>query len=55
MSEKPGSPRKSRKAGTNPPEMPADISPMLATLVREPVSEEGWLYEVKWDGYRCLA
>lgn len=55
MPEKHGSPSKSRKAGTNLPEMPADISPMLATLVKEPVAEEGWLYEVKWDGYRCLA
>ncbi|HEY1006908.1 MAG TPA: DNA ligase D [Sphingobacteriaceae bacterium] len=35
--------------------MPADISPMLATLVKKPLDEEGWLYEVKWDGYRCLA
>ncbi|MCW3082294.1 DNA ligase D [Segetibacter sp.] len=34
---------------------PADIKPMLATLVSEPVEEEGWLYEVKWDGFRALA
>src|SRR4051812_30585045 len=31
-----------------------DIKPMLATLVNEPVEEEGWLYEIKWDGYRAL-
>jgi len=29
--------------------------PMLATLEREPPKGEGWLFEVKWDGYRALA
>lgn len=33
---------------------PAEIKPMLATLVDAPVEEEGWLYEIKWDGYRAL-
>ena len=33
---------------------PEEIKPMLATLVDEPVEEEGWLYEIKWDGYRAL-
>jgi bifunctional non-homologous end joining protein LigD len=28
---------------------------MLASLVEKPVEEEGWLYEIKWDGYRALA
>jgi bifunctional non-homologous end joining protein LigD len=28
---------------------------MLATLVDKPFDEEGWLYEIKWDGYRALA
>ena len=28
---------------------------MLATLVDSPPSEEGWIYEVKWDGYRAIA
>jgi len=28
---------------------------MLATLVDKPFDEPGWLYEVKWDGYRALA
>ncbi|MES2681559.1 MAG: DNA ligase D [Bacteroidota bacterium] len=31
------------------------ITPMLATLVDKPFDEEGWLYEVKWDGYRAMA
>lgn len=35
--------------------MQTKIKPMLATLVNEPFDEEGWLYEVKWDGYRVLA
>ena len=28
---------------------------MLATLVDQPVDEPGWLYELKWDGYRALS
>ena len=35
--------------------MPSGITPMLATLVDRPFDREGWLYEVKWDGYRTLA
>lgn len=42
-----------------PSPMPANIEPMLATLVNEPVDEsntnEKWTYEMKWDGYRALA
>ena len=33
---------------------PTDVMPMLATLVSHPIEEEGWIYEVKWDGYRAL-
>jgi bifunctional non-homologous end joining protein LigD len=33
---------------------PEDIKPMLATLVDKPVEEPGWMYEVKWDGFRSL-
>ena len=35
--------------------VPANIKPMKATLVDEPFDEPGWLYEVKWDGYRAIA
>ena len=35
-------------------EFPKEIKPMLATLIDEPFDEEGWLYEVKWDGFRAL-
>jgi bifunctional non-homologous end joining protein LigD len=27
---------------------------MLATLARAPFSRDGWLFELKYDGYRCL-
>ncbi len=29
--------------------------PMYATLAREVPTEKGWVFEVKWDGYRALA
>jgi bifunctional non-homologous end joining protein LigD len=32
-----------------------DYKPMLATLAKEVPHGDGWLYEVKWDGYRALA
>ncbi|MBE9586672.1 DNA ligase D [Mucilaginibacter sp. JRF] len=35
--------------------VPAKLKPMKATLVDEPFDEPGWLYEVKWDGYRAIA
>jgi bifunctional non-homologous end joining protein LigD len=35
--------------------MPTKLQPMKATLVREPFDDAGWLYEIKWDGYRSLA
>jgi len=31
------------------------VSPMLATLVDKPFDNNGWLYEIKWDGYRAVA
>ncbi|RDZ28682.1 DNA ligase D [Lysobacter silvisoli] len=34
--------------------MPAEQSPQLATLRAHPPSGDGWLHEVKWDGYRML-
>ncbi len=34
---------------------PKTISPMLATLVDKPFDREGWLYEIKWDGYRAIS
>jgi len=34
---------------------PKTVQSMLATLVDKPFDEDGWLYEVKWDGYRAMA
>lgn len=31
------------------------MTPMLATLIDEPFDEKGWIFEIKWDGYRALA
>jgi bifunctional non-homologous end joining protein LigD len=35
--------------------IPFRVSPMLATLVREPFHKPGWIYEEKYDGFRILA
>ncbi|HEX2396216.1 MAG TPA: DNA ligase D [Bacteroidales bacterium] len=35
--------------------MPASVKPMLATLVDDPFDDPGWIFEVKWDGYRIIA
>jgi bifunctional non-homologous end joining protein LigD len=35
--------------------IPLRIQPMLATLVKEPFDQSGWVYEEKYDGYRILA
>jgi bifunctional non-homologous end joining protein LigD len=34
---------------------PSRTNPMLASLTHEPFSDEGWIYERKLDGERCLA
>jgi len=33
---------------------PWSVTPMLCTLIDEPFSKEGWLFEIKWDGYRAI-
>ena len=61
-----GKPRKApakAKAGANKEaapkgtaaKLPLSLFPQLATLVEEPPQGEGWIYEVKFDGYRVLA
>jgi bifunctional non-homologous end joining protein LigD len=37
------------------PRSRAEYQPMLATLASEIPQGKGWLFEVKWDGYRALA
>ncbi|HLS88539.1 MAG TPA: non-homologous end-joining DNA ligase [Sphingobacteriaceae bacterium] len=34
---------------------PGSLRPMLATPVAGPFDDPQWLFEIKWDGYRCLA
>lgn len=47
---KTGSPSEGQRS-----KFPNQLSPMLATLVDEPFDKKGWLFEIKWDGYRTLA
>jgi len=35
--------------------MPTAVSPMLATLTKKPVTAEGYIHEIKFDGYRIIA
>ncbi|MEO8079777.1 MAG: DNA ligase D, partial [Caldimonas sp.] len=35
--------------------LPAALSPQLATLVAQPPADAGWIFEIKFDGYRLLA
>lgn len=34
---------------------PNKIKPMLCTLVKEPIDDDEYLYENKWDGYRIIS
>jgi bifunctional non-homologous end joining protein LigD len=46
---------RARKTAQRPlPEL-KDITPELATLVAQAPSDDGWVYETKYDGYRILA
>ncbi len=33
---------------------PWTVTPMLCTLVDEPFDRDGWIFEIKWDGYRAI-
>jgi bifunctional non-homologous end joining protein LigD len=35
--------------------MPAKVAPMLCTLTKEPIDDENYLHEIKWDGYRIIS
>jgi bifunctional non-homologous end joining protein LigD len=35
--------------------MPERVQPMLAELVDAPFTRPGWLFEIKWDGFRAVA
>jgi bifunctional non-homologous end joining protein LigD len=38
-----------------PVPMPHNLKPMLATSFAEPFDDPDWLFEIKLDGYRCIA
>jgi len=42
------------RAGKKAP-MPEAVAPMLCTLTRECIDDPGYLYEIKWDGYRIIS
>jgi bifunctional non-homologous end joining protein LigD len=44
-----------RPPGARKRAMPDMLAPQLATLVEAPPDGEGWLHEIKYDGYRLLA
>jgi bifunctional non-homologous end joining protein LigD len=46
---------KKQEDGESPAKERRDYAPMLATLGEEVPKGAGWLFEVKWDGYRALA
>ncbi|HWJ87190.1 MAG TPA: DNA ligase D [Pelagibacterium sp.] len=46
-------PVKRKSAGVLP--LPAFVEPQLTTLVDRVPGGENWLFEMKYDGYRCLA
>jgi len=48
------SPVKDLPGATKRP-MPAEITPMLASVTEKPFDDPSWLFEIKWDGYRALS
>ena len=46
-----GARKRAKSAGEPPPRF---IAPQLATLVTTPPSGDGWVHEIKFDGYRAL-
>ena len=36
-------------------QMPHNVKPMLATMVKKPFDHPDWVFELKWDGYRAIA
>ncbi|HSJ56367.1 MAG TPA: non-homologous end-joining DNA ligase, partial [Anaerolineae bacterium] len=35
--------------------MPTSVEPMLASVTDDRFDREGWLFEIKWDGFRAIA
>jgi bifunctional non-homologous end joining protein LigD len=47
--------RQSKKQLGEKSPFPKVVKPMLATLTAQPFNKPGWIYELKWDGYRVVA
>src|SRR5205807_2446561 len=50
-----GSSARTLRTGTRKGGIHAPLPPMDAALVEKIPEGEGWQYEPKWDGFRCLA
>jgi bifunctional non-homologous end joining protein LigD len=48
-------PRSTKSTGTRGSALPSTIQPQLATLVDQVPGDEGWVYELKYDGVRLLS
>jgi ATP-dependent DNA ligase len=46
---------KKKTAGVTPARLSIETEPMEARLAEELPEGDGWSYEQKWDGFRCLA
>jgi bifunctional non-homologous end joining protein LigD len=51
----PGEPRFAKLPGAVVGVMPSRVNPMLAVTAEQPFDRAGWLFEIKWDGYRAVA
>jgi bifunctional non-homologous end joining protein LigD len=47
--------KKTRKIHGKKAAMPTRVSPMLCTLTKDPLNDEEYIYEIKWDGYRIIS
>ncbi len=41
-------------SGAPQAQLPREVKPMLAQPVDRPFDRPGWLFEIKWDGYRAI-
>jgi len=55
MSDRPAAAAEIDLEGAVPAPMPGFVPPMLATLASTPFTDDDWLFEIKWDGYRIQA
>src|SRR5579862_2105293 len=51
----PAAPKSLEELGAVAAPFPGFIEPMLATLATSAFDDPGWLFEIKWDGYRVEA